>query len=225
MAFRWSKNTIEGSTIVESKQVDDAYSNFTSVVNGGFDRDNLPIDCIDSNSVLGQQCGKAQLLDNQYNPWDYNYIDSNYGTNFSDENTRGNRLLGLQYEQNPVNEGGSFLEMMNDTIDCEEGMLSIHFKVSTWIPMYWSYYKNFSSTKVNRKRVQFQLLVNGIIVSYTPAIYQSFFTTDHEVTIPISKGNQQISVRYKIPDKTNEESGQVVLQWWGAQLYSHNFFR
>ena len=49
MGYRWTKEKIEAGNIVESRQHDQALSNFASVINGGVDRDNLPTDCIGTN--------------------------------------------------------------------------------------------------------------------------------------------------------------------------------
>ena len=51
MGYRWTKTQIEEKTIVESRQVDMAFSNYTSVVNGGMDRDNLPASSVGAASV------------------------------------------------------------------------------------------------------------------------------------------------------------------------------
>jgi|TARA_R100000479_G_scaffold84465_2_gene40916 hypothetical protein len=225
MGYRWTKDRIEDSTIIESRQFDANYANYSSVVNGGFDRENLPEDAITSNSVVGQALGKAQLLNDQTSPESFNFQDSNYGAPYSNENTRGNRITGLIYGEQPVNEGDSYYEIATDTIDCEEGMLHVQWKCSLYMPMYWSHYKAFTTTTVARKRVQFQIRVNGIIAYESPAICQPFFTVNLPVQIPISKGSQRVEVYVKLPARLNESGQQVILQWWGGQLYTHNFYR
>lgn len=225
MGFRWTKSQVEDLTIVESRQVDLNYSNYTSVVNGGMDRDNLPEDCIGTNSVNGQALGTAQTSDNIHIPFADSTNDTNFNTNISDENPRGNRIRGYVYTQPPLAQGDSFFEITSDSIDTEEGMLHVQWKCHTFIPQYWAYYKNFTSTKVARKRVQWQVLVNGIVVYLCPALSQMFFTTNISVQIPISKGTQQISIRARVPALLSESSDQVVLSYWGGQLYSHNYYR
>lgn len=61
MGYRWTKSQIEAKTIVESRQVDMAFSNYTSVVNGGMDRDNLPASSVGAGSVNNEAIGRAEL--------------------------------------------------------------------------------------------------------------------------------------------------------------------
>jgi hypothetical protein len=226
MGFRWTKSQVEDLTIVESRQVDLNYSNYTSVVNGGMDRDNLPADSIGTNSVVGQALGKAEVAEENFHiPFADCSNDSNYGQPFSDENTRGNRIRGYVYRRDPIGEGDSFLKIAEHQMDCEEGMLHCQFKLHTYMPMYWSYYKNFTSTKVARKRVQFQILVNGVIVYYTPAICETFHTINVATMIPVSKGSNTVSIRFRVPARENETDDQVILTYWGGQIYLHNYYR
>tara|TARA_R110000823_G_scaffold192118_1_gene323806 strand:+ start:11972 stop:12649 length:678 start_codon:yes stop_codon:yes gene_type:complete len=225
MGYRWTKDRIEPQTIVQSRQVDAVYANYASVVNGGMDRENLPSDCIGAASVNGQALGKATLLDDQSNPETYNIQDSNYGAPYSNTNTRGNRITGLGYSTEPLLEGGGIFTVAEQTTPCEEGMLHIQWRCNVFMPMYWSYYKNFTSTTVNRRRYQWIMKVNGIIVYESAAICQPFFTTNITTMIPISKGDNLVSIGLRVPSKTNEDNNQVMLNWFGGQLYMHNYYR
>ena len=225
MGYRWTKDRIEPGTIVQSRQADAAYANFSSVVNGGFDRENLPIDCIGTNSINGQSLGKATLLENVVNPESLNIQDSKYGAPYSLTNTRGNRITGLSYGSEPILEGGAFFEVASTTVSCEEGMLHLQWRCNVQMPMYWLYYKNFTSTTVNRKRYQWQILVNGIVVYISAAVCQPFFTTSLVTQIPISKGENFVSIKLKVPSRTNEDDSQVVLNYFGGALYAHNYYR
>lgn len=225
MGYRWTKDRIEPGTIVQSRQADAAYANFSSVINGGFDRENLPVDCIGHDSINGQSLGRATLLENVVNPETLNIQDSKYGAPFSNTNTRGNRITGLSYGSEPILEGGAFFEVASTTVSCEEGMLHLQWRCNVQMPMYWLYYKNFTSTTVNRKRYQWQILVNGIIVYVSAAICQPFYTTNIVTQIPISKGDNLVSVKLKVPSRTNEDDSQVVLNYFGGSLYAHNYYR
>ena len=86
MGYRWTKEKIEAGNIVESRQHDQALSNFASVINGGVDRDNLPTDCIGTNSVKGSQLGKCEVSAHKHigtSDTGFVYGDSNYGSSFS----------------------------------------------------------------------------------------------------------------------------------------------
>jgi hypothetical protein len=225
MGYRWGKTTFGQGNLIEGRQMDLAYSNFTSVVNGGMDRDNLPLDCVARSSVNDQGIGKAQTQDNIHIPFADATNDTNFGTNLTDNNPRGNRIRGYAYTNPPIAQGDNFFDITSDTIDTEEGMLHVQFKVHTYIPQYWAYYKAFTSTKVARKRVQFQVLVNGVVVYLGPAIAQSFFTHNYSTMIPISKGTQTVAVRCRVPALLSETDDQVVLSYWGGQMYMHNYYR
>tara|TARA_R110002110_G_scaffold315601_1_gene528691 strand:+ start:206 stop:889 length:684 start_codon:yes stop_codon:yes gene_type:complete len=227
MGYRWTKTQIEPKTIVESRQVDLAFSNYTSVVNGGMDRDNLPKDSVEDTGVVNQAMGTAQLgTENFHIPFAAATTDGNYGNGtITDENTRGNKIRGYVYQKDPINEGDTFLEIESQTIECQEGMLHSTFKINTYMPMYWSYYKNFSTTLVTRKRVQFQILVNGVIVYMAAALGQTFYTTNISAMIPVSKGTNTVSVRMRVPGRISEDNDQVILTYWGGQLYLHNYYR
>ena len=226
MGFRWTKTKIEDNTIVEARQVDLAYSNYTSVINGGMDRDNLPAECVGDTAVANQALGDAVVADENFHiPFGDTDIDSNYGQPFSNNNPRGNRIKGYTYQSDPIGEGDSFIEIASHDLECEEGMLHCEFKVHTFMPMYWSYYKAFTSTNVARKRIQFQILVNGVIAYFTPAVAEMFHTTSAATMIPISKGTNTVSIRFRLPARLNEGNDQVVLTYWGGSLYLHNYYR
>ena len=120
MGYRWTKTQIEEKTIVESRQVDMAFSNYTSVVNGGMDRDNLPTASVGAASVNNESIGRAELgTTNFHIPFADTYQDSNYGNGtITDNNTRGNRIRGYVYQQDPINEGDTFNAIESKSIEC-----------------------------------------------------------------------------------------------------------
>ena len=225
MPFRWSKNRIDNNCIVESRQFDQAYANYSSVINGGIDRDNLPENCIDEDNCINQCFGKIAIKDNIANPNDTTYQDTNYGTVPADNNPNGNGIGGLTYDREPVNQGDSFFTITSQGITCEEGMLAIQFKVNTYIPQYWTWYKAFTSSKVALKSVRFQILVDDVIVYTSGEAFEGFKTHILNVNVPISKGSRTITVKAAVRGKVNDTSAQVVLQYWGGQLSLHNLYR
>ena len=157
MGYRWNKNTVENETIVSSREFDQAHNTYVSLINGGMDRENLPIECIGQASLKSHSFGKAVITENVVTPEDQTSQDSNYGAPFSAENTRGNRIVGMKYGSEPINEGDAFFPVTSHEIECQEGMLKIHWKCNAYMPMYWAYYKNFTTTKVQRKRYQWRV--------------------------------------------------------------------
>jgi len=43
--------------------------------------------------------------------------------------------------------------------------------------------------------------------------------------IPVSKGTNTVEIRMRLPARLNEGNDQVVICYWGGQLYLHNFYR
>jgi len=225
MPYRWKKTKIENNAIVESRQLDQSYSNLTSVINGGIDRDNLPYNCIDETHCKDNTFGKTVIRNNIANPDETTYQDTNYGFVPSNENPRGNCVAGLTYNRTPVNQGGSPFEITTQSIDCEEGMALIEWRCNTYIPMYWSYYAGFTSTKVALKSCWFEIRVNDVIVYIGPESFEAFKTHVINVAVPISKGNNTVKVYACVRDKLAETNAQVILQYWGGQLTIHNQYR
>lgn len=225
MPYRWKKNIIQDKNLVESRQIDEAYSNWASVINGGIDKDNLPINCIIRDNFIDKCVGKVVLKDNIANPEANNYRDTNYGAVPSNENPRGNRIVGLTYEREPVQSGGNFFELTSQSIDCEEGMLDIRWKCNTYIPQYWAYYAIGTTTRVALKSVQFQIRLDDVIVYEAAEVCEGMFTHVLSTQVPVSKGQKTVRIYATVQDEENETNAQVVLQWWGAQLTLHNLYR
>ena len=225
MGYRWNKNTIENKTLVQSREFDQAHNTYVSLINGGIDRENLPEECINQTSLRAHSFGKAQITEKIATPESQTSQDSNYGAPFSNQNTRGNRIVGMKYGSLPINEGDAFFPITSHDIECQEGMLKIHWKCNAYIPMYWAYYKNFTTTRVQRKRYQWKIQVNGITVYDSAAICQPFFTTNIALNIPISKGTQKVEVLLRLPAKLEDDDNTVQLQYWGGNLYTHNIYR
>ena len=58
MSYRWRYNNITGSMITSAREYDKNYSQHVSIINGGMDRDNLPVNSIthddfEDKSVVG----------------------------------------------------------------------------------------------------------------------------------------------------------------------------
>ena len=225
MAYRWNKNTIENKDIVESREFDQAHNEFVSLINGGMDRENLPIECVGYPEMQKQSFGKAQLAGNIFTPIASADQDGVYGTGFSNNNTRGNRIVGLRYGADPINEGDSFFEVATNSFDCQEGMLHIHWKCNAYMPFYYAFWQAYTSNTVARKRYQWKINIDGVTVYDSSAICQSFFTTNIATMIPISAGNHKVSVSLRYPARGDDADNQVLLQYWGGNLFCHNLYR
>jgi len=223
MSYRWRQNSITGSMIVNAREYDRNYNNYVSVINGGFDRDNLPQNTITYDDFEEKSVGRYGLVNNINADDDYGVSnDANYtgGT----VNPRGNSIAGLKFEDSPI-EGGGFWFPVGDVLvmDCEEGMANIRFHINSYCPKYYHYYTRGTTNRVARRTRQWKIEVDGVEVSRTSEIFPQFYTANMQCQVPVSKGNHEFQAYCKIPSQeVGDSSGAVVLNYWGGQLSVHN---
>ena len=225
MSYQWRYNSITGSMIVNAREYDKNYNQYVSVINGGFDRDNLPVNSITHDDFEDRAVGRWLTVDNINVYDDYStFNDANFsgGT----VNPRGNSIRGLRYESAPIEGGGSWFQVgETGTLQCEEGMAVIRFHINSFVPKYNHFYKIGTTDRVARKTRQWKIEVDGVEVSRTSEIFPVFHCTQMFVQVPISKGNHEFAVYCKVPamkegdDTTNKST---VLAYWGGQLSVHN---
>ena len=104
-------------------------------------------------------------------------------------------------------------------------MLHIHWKCNAFMPMYFSYYHDYTTNTVARKRHQWKIRIDGVTVYDSPAVCQGFFTTNIATMIPISAGNHTVSITLRYPARGADDDDEVVLQYWGGNLFCHNIYR
>jgi len=79
MSYRWRYNQITGSMIVNGREYDKNYNNYVSVINGGFDRDNFPVNSITFDDFEDKSVGRFGLVNNINAEDDYGTsADGNY---------------------------------------------------------------------------------------------------------------------------------------------------
>ena len=222
MSYRWRYNNITGSMITSAREYDKNYSQHVSVLNGGMDRDNLPVNSITHDDFEDKSVGRWGMINN-INATDDWTVSAD--TNFAGgaRNPRGNTFSGLKYEAEPI-EGGGFWFPIGSALNmpCEEGMAIIRFHINSFVPKYFHYYVKGTTTIVARKSRQFKIEVDGVEVSRTSEIFPVFHTTQMMCQVPISKGNHEIRVYCKVPSQKVDTSGTVVLNYFGGQLSVHN---
>jgi hypothetical protein len=221
MSYRWTKNEITADSIVQSREFDNALGHFVDVMNGGMDRDNLPEGGITTNSNTSSLFSKISIFSN-INADDSEILpDQNYVT--PTPNRLGRLMYGFRYGDEPVNAGDGWAEATDQTVNTEEGMLEINWTCAETKMQYWAFYKDHSADRVALKYGQWQIRVDGNIVYTGPAQYEIIGTTVHKVCIPISKGDHQVGVYWRVPpQKDDDDQDQVVFNWWGGQLVCIN---
>ena len=221
MSYRWTKNEITADSIVQSREFDNALGHFVDVMNGGMDRDNLPEGGITTNSNTSSLFSKISIFSN-INADDSEILpDQNYVT--PTPNRLGRLMYGFRYGDEPVNAGDGWAEATDQTVNTEEGMLEINWTCAETKMQYWAFYKDHSADRVALKYGQWQIRVDGNIVYTGPAQYEIIGTTVHKVCIPISKGDHQVGVYWRVPpQKDDDDQDQAVFNWWGGQLVCIN---
>ena len=223
MAYRWRYNNITGSMIVNARDYDKNYNQYVSILNGGLDRDNLPVNSITFDDFEDKSVGRFALQNNINAKDDYGTsTDGNFSG--GSVNPRGNSIKGLRYEEDPIQGGGFWFPIgTTTTLECDEGMAIIRFHINSYVPKYYHYYKRGVTTEVARRSRQFKIEVDGVEVGRTSEIFPQLHTTQMFIQVPISKGNHEFDVYCKVPArKPGNDANQVALQYFGGQLSIHN---
>lgn len=223
MSYKWrGALNPTGSLIINARDYDKNYSQFTQVINGGMDRDNIPINSITHEMFENYSVGQTGIVSNINCEDDYTtYQDTNFAGGVN--NPRGNTIRGLKYENNPVFQGDFWFQIGTTlNMPCEEGMATIRFHINSFVPKYYHYYIVGTTNRVAFKWRQFKIEVDGVEVSRTAAIFPTFHTTQIHCDVPISKGNHEFKIYCRVPGLINDTSNQVILQYWGGQLSVHN---
>ena len=205
MAYRWRYNSITGSQVVNAREYDKNYSQYTSIINGGMDRDNLPVNSITFDDFEDRAVGRFLLVDNIN-------LKDDYGTSsdtlFSGGtvNPRGNTIKGARYEEDPIQGGGFWFPIavsgesyQESSLQCDEGMAVIRFHINSMATKYYHYYTRGTTTEVARRSRQFKIEVDGVEVSRTSEIFPHFHCTTMFCQVPISKGKHEFKVFMRVP--------------------------
>ena len=224
MPYRFTKQDIVPSTIVQSREFDNALGTYVDVMNGGMDRDNLPYAGVGSASCKGSLFQQIKIVPNINAPDDELLPDANFVE--PTPNRMGRLMYGYRYADDPVNAGDGFAPATIQAFDCNEGMLEISWQCAEAKTQYWSYWRNHSTSKVALKYMQWEIRVDGNSVYKSCGQYEIMNTSIHRCTIPISKGNHEISVHWRVPPQRDDtDQNQVVAVWWGGCLTMINKYR
>ena len=224
MPYRFTKADIISGSIVQSREFDAAIGNYVDVMNGGMDRDNMPYGGVTSASTSDGIFQQIKIFTN-INPTDTDLgPDANYV--LPTPNRLGRLMYGFRYEDGDVGSGGGWQVATTQTIECEEGMLTVDWGCAEAKTQYWSYWKDHTSEVVALKWGSWQIRVDGNSVYTGAAQFEIMQNSIHRCTIPISKGTHSISVHWYVPLQRDDDSQeQAIFVWWGGQLTMINKYR
>ena len=230
MAYKWDAGFVENLDIVDGRQNDNALNNFVNAVNGGLDRENLPVDCIQPSQIVPQNVAKCTVTRNKYNG-----ITTRADTATSywwsgGWNTRGNGICGITYSS--MQGGQTNVTAHSEQVSCEEGMLSITWKCQHWINSHLTVYNAGGgfTDRYSLKSVYWIIKVDGNIVYSSASYWANWGNVLLECAVPISKGNHEVRIEYNFANATDRDyailySNTPVYHWWGGTLFTTNRFR
>jgi hypothetical protein len=224
MSYTWSSKTITNDNIVQSREYDKAVDTYVDTLNGGIDRDNLPLDVIDlrkDSQVFS--VGRHWIFAN-CTPSADNSADDGVFSALVANHPRGNNIRGLRYTSDLVNGGGNISYWKSSTlVGVEEGMMTITYTQSTFIPKYFTYFYNSSAAAtVARKYFSIFIKYNGVTVYAGEPEYQSWLTRTHTATFPVPAGDGLIEIGFYLPQQSGDSDLQTVLTFLSGQVVAFN---
>ena len=225
MPYTFSSKTIEDDNIVQSREFDVALDAYVDTLNGGIDRENLPVSSVQLND-RGQSAvynsGRHWIFGN--NVPDKAFLDGDDIFAAVANNPRNNFIIGFRYDSDKVNGGGgvSYWKSMQ-LPDVEEGMMTITYTQSSFVPKYWTFYlASGAAQTVARKNFRTYIRYNGVIVYASDYEYQMWMTRTHTVTFPVPAGDGLIELGVELRPQKDDADTQVILSFVGGQVHAFN---
>lgn len=213
MSFRWTKHDQRSLNITEASDYNEEVNNYVGVLNGGLDRDNLPLLSVDPTRLAvgaTQQFSvdKPIRLDASMEP-DYTVLLQYSGTNFN-EYTSGWHVHQDDYIEE----------------DFIEGHLWLIF--NGWVWQFLERANGVGPPAVGyRVYAQFRLLFNGGVVYETGRIFMSPQQLHMETVIPVPSGPGKIEIAWSMVNATGLEPSPSarLLNFGGGKLVAINRYR
>lgn len=230
MGYKWDGGYVENLDIVDGRQFDNIINNFAGAINGGFDRENLPIDCIQPGQIVSQNVAKCNVNRLNYEEATTGASAASYWRAFG-FNPRGNNLCGILYSD--MQGGATNVEAAVSNIDCEEGMLQITWKCAQWINSHLTNFNaggGLSASEYATKAVYWQIKVDGNIIVQSRNYFMNWSNVKLECALPISKGKHEVRVEYNFANASDRDfailySSTPVYHWWGGTIFTTNRLR
>ena len=198
MAYRWNKKSIENNTIIDGREQDLAINDWIDNINSNIDRENLPENAIATDMIKESALTKIFIKNNV--SVDETRCGKDLIFNSAVANhPRGNEIFGLRYKDSVnLRSGGMWIrakEAELTGIDAEEGMMTVEWNCSSYIPKYRTFKVKGASGQVAAKYVQWQIRYNGSIVYESGPQFTSWNNTNCSATFPCAQGNGNITMR------------------------------
>ena len=225
MPYTFSSKTIEDDNIVQSREFDVALDAYVDTLNGGIDRENLPVSSVQLNDraqAAVYNSGRHWIFSN--NVPDKAFLDGDDIFAAVANNPRNNFIIGFRYDSDKVNGGGgvSYWKSMQ-LADVEEGMMTITYTQSSFVPKYWTFFAASGAAQtVARKNFRTYIRYNGVVVYVSDYEYQMWMTRTHTVTFPVPAGDGLIELGVELRPQKDDADTQVILSFVGGQVHAFN---
>lgn len=225
MTYTFSAKTIEDKNIVQSREFDVAVDNFVDTLNGGIDRENLPVGGVvltNRSQATAYNSGRHWIFGN--NVPERKFQDGDDVFAIASNNPKGNFIVGLRYDSDIINGGGGVSYWKDCQLDgVEEGMMTITYTQSSYIPKYWTYFYGSAAAKtVARKLFRIFIRYNGVVVFTGDYEYQMWMTRTHTATFPVPAGSGLIEIGVAVNAQKDDSDDQVILSLVGGQVHAFN---
>lgn len=226
MSYTWSAKTLQNSNIVQSREFDVALDNYADTFNGGIDRENLPVNFInlrDSGVAATYNSGKHWIVGNCVPTADL--VDGDAVFASPGYNPRGNFILGFRYDSDAINGGGGIYYWKAATLTgVEEGMMTLTYTQSSYIPKYWTYFyaSGVGPDTVAKKAFKIYIRYNGVVVFEGDFEYHMWMTRTHTATFPVPTGDGVVEIGVEVLPQKQDADTQVILSFVGGQIHAFN---
>lgn len=225
MSFTWTAKTIEDKNIIQSREFDVSVDNFVDTLNGGIDRENLPVGGISLTNkaqAAAYNSGRHWIFGN--NVPDRKFQDGDALFAAGANNPKGNFIVGLRYDSDLINGGGSPAYWKSCPLDgVEEGMMTVTYTQSSYIPKYYTFfYGSGAASSVARKLFEVTIRYNGVVVFTGDYEYQMWLTRTHTATFPVPAGTGLIEIGVSVNQQKDDSDTQVILSLVGGQVHAFN---
>lgn len=223
MAYTFSAKSIQNSNIVQSREFDTALDTYVDTINGGIDRDNLPLDFVDIKEDGAPLIAGRHWFVGGCTPGTQ-FLNRDDVFTLAANSPKGNDIYGLRYDSDLVNAGGSINYWKNlSLVGVEEGMMTITYTQSSYIPKYWTYYYNSGAAAIVAKKY-FKIFIryNGVVVYEGEPEYQAWLTRTHTATFPVPAGTGLVEIGLYLPEQAGDVDDQVILTLLSGQIVAFN---
>lgn len=197
MAYKWTEGSMRTDALLDADEVNREYNNYKNAINGGIDRDNLPISGVTD----------AHLKNQTF--WSYDL-------------TRGiepGLATGVTHIQYNTYHGGWRTDPSStQTVTTQEGMLQVDFGC-------WHHFIQINPSNEQRW-CRFQLLLDNNVIARTGRIYQATGNGNLSACVPVAGGVHTVAMQWQFtPPKTGTAGSTNAFYFSGGQLNIMNRYR